>query len=177
MMRRSPLFGPKFFFIFLAVFGAAVWVVSSINDRKRQLSFVPETMNVSRILYVSEETSLFSFHPSGRGIIVYEMPEALVQQLTQQGPGFLKRHTGVGNDDPRRRYWWWEATPRMSHASGFLRVESFLEQHDNRMETDADITSLTNDALGRPGSFYSQNDVGSLLLIPGAARIVFFYRD
>lgn len=41
----------------------------------------------------------------------------------------------------------------------------------------SDVRSLTNDALRSSENFYSQNDVGTLLLIPGAARIVFFYKD
>lgn len=43
------------------------------------------------------------------------------------------------------------------------------------MEIDADIRSLTNEALVNPGSYCTYNEVGTLLLIPRAARVVFFY--
>ena len=42
------------------------------------------------------------------------------------------------------------------------------------MEIDADIRLLTNNALANPRSFFTRNNVGALVLIPHAARIVFF---
>jgi hypothetical protein len=45
------------------------------------------------------------------------------------------------------------------------------------MDIDADVRSLANTAMANPGSFYTSSEVGTLLLIPGAAKIVFYYRD
>ncbi len=175
--------------VIAALIGVA-WVGYQFLLRGHRLSFVPEAMGVSNILYAAEESS-WGFGPGGNGtsIIVYEMPTAIAARLQAQGLKYLEdlpqQSTGWRGQystwlstpvtsDPR---WEWPRSLAGLHGGwSSPGIGDYLFRNGDLLRLDQGIEQLVNDAILRPGSYYAYGRIGVIILIPASRRIVFAYR-
>jgi hypothetical protein len=173
--------------------GAALaWAGWALVVRAHHLSFVPEAMNVSWISYVAEES--WGFGPGGNetGIIVYPMPDALKDGLSDGGIAWLAAMPPNKRSGWQGRYFDWHETPfaapddpdGLNIWDGEARAEScghgagiarYMFRYGFCIPFDHGIEGMVNRALAAPGSYYAFGRIGMIVLIPAEKRIVYAY--
>jgi hypothetical protein len=171
----------------LALLGA--WGDWPLQLRNHHLSFVPEAMEVSEILYVAEDSWGFGPGANETGIIVYPMPEAVAAGLIAEGVAYLEALPRNQRGDWHGTYDNWRDTPIRQdkhwpviaasepHICGAISpgIGDYTFPYDVCIPFDRDIERMVNQAIFVPGSYYAHGRAGVLILIPKARRIVYAY--
>lgn len=167
---------------------AIPWSACHYSERSRQLRYLPAAMGVSRVLYAQEDDfgSVGLPGDNETGIILYEMPEAVVRELSSNAPAYLDT-ISLPIGDRRGGFENWHRTPvtvderwpRGSYEGRWKWVSpgigDYMGRYGFAIPFDADVERLVNDAIFKPGSYYAYGRIGLIILIPAVQRVVFVY--
>lgn len=141
-------------------------------------------MNISSILYVSEEAWGFGPGANETGIIVYKMPEVVAHELETSGLAYLQALPKNPGRGWQGRYSQWRLTPVVNDG----RWPSARERGDwvspgigdyifkyVYTPLDAEVEQMVNEAIFSGGSYYAYGRIGMIILIPHTRRIVYAY--
>jgi hypothetical protein len=186
--------------LFLLVFIVGIFIAAFLAWKgfayRHHLRFVPEAMNVWWVQYVSEEA--WGFGPGGNetGIIVYDMPEKVRQELEEKGPTWLEALPRNSWDGWQGGYSDWHSTPiPKTHSwadpaacppktsdrylgfypNGCPSISGYMGAYGFAISFDRDVEDMVNEALFSPGAYYAFGRIGILILIPAHDRIVYVY--
>jgi hypothetical protein len=180
----------------IAIIGLIIaipWGGCQLNLHYHRLSFVPEAMGVSHILYAAEQS--WGFGPGGNetGIIVYEMPKAVAEQLEARGLAYLQSLPQQPGGDWHGRYDNWRPTPvvrdrrwpkggtgdRVSVEGGPSWISpgigDYMFFYGFEIPLDLGVERMVNEAIFTSGGYYAYGRIGMIILIPAAQRIVYAY--
>jgi hypothetical protein len=173
----------------LALFALLPVSAFQLIEQERLLSVVPSSMNVSKVLYASEEISGLGFLPGDNetGVIVYEMPDALADALSENAQAHFEALPDDTGRRPQDRHLVWLETPVADDErwpvpsdvhgpwDGHRRIRDYTDQYVLTAEIEPSVEALANEALSRPGSYYAHTYFGVLILIPESKRIIYAY--
>ena len=153
--------------------------------RNRHLSHMPEEMNVTKIIYVSEES--WGFGPGGNetGIIFYAMPDAVADNLQTDGLAYLQKLAKPIHKEWRGRYPKWQKTPivigkrwysYLEEKPSSPRISHFMFYYGFRVPLNPRIENMVDEAISSEGSYYAYGRRGLIILMPQFRRIVYAYR-
>jgi len=160
------------------------------------LRFVPEAMNVWWVRYVSEES--WGFGPGGNesGIIVYDMPDNVREELEDKGLTWLETLPPNSWQGLQGRYFDWHTTPVPTthswadpaacppkasdryitiYPNGCPSISGYMGAYGFPISFDRDVEKMVNEALFSPGAYYAFGRIGILIVIPARERIVYVY--
>jgi hypothetical protein len=178
---------------------SAVWIVAIgglaiglfvfwIHVKKsRQLNFAPDGLAISNVLYEREES--WGFGPGGNetGVIVYELPESVADQIEEDGTAYLSElseHRTVSKSaNVHRTYNGWAQTPVQLEGSDIdanrtfsYDIDEFLNRYGFGLDINEQIRNEINEAISKPGSFVAYGRSGIVIVIPHTRRLVYTYR-
>jgi hypothetical protein len=143
----------------------ALGLTIRLTEQHHWLSLLPSSLQVSKILYVENDS--WGFGPGGNetGVVLYELPESAVQPLL--------------HDDR------WSATP-MAHSGKWFKtmdgeilpapsLDNFLNQYGFGIAVNPVITKSINNALSQPGSYFTYTRTGMVIVMPSERRVAFVY--
>lgn len=149
------------------------------NDTFR-LSLVPRGLQVSRILdhaFAGDQTPLPS--ANGNGLIVYQLPAAVAQQIARGGIAEVQRMVG---NQRKERFRIWEPTPfgspSLSRDFGDVTIGDFLP-HSWVPTQSPDLERNAADLLRQAGNFYSfdQGSRSLLTVAPSAGLVILAFSE
>ncbi len=166
-------------------------VLFQLWERHHRLSYVPEGLNVSRIIYANEQSRGFGPGGNEAGIIVYELPDAVATEIEQVGMSYLTRLPSKSQDNHKwqGRYEKWQPTPivagrdwvdnatAMGAASttSTVKVTNYLNKFGFGISIDSNIERTIDAAISQPGSYFAYGRIGILIVIPDRRRVVYAY--
>jgi hypothetical protein len=172
------LFGCLGIALFAVLFFSAtysVWHVVVLDPRMR----VPAYLQVSKVLYVKEES--WGFGPGGNetGLLIYELPSDVAATIASNGLSFFTdndnalraRQQHVSNYD-------WYPTPVVPNfgwkGDGVTpaSINSFLNRYGFGLDFDQNFIAMADQAKNTSGNFYSYGSGGRLLVVSPALRKV-----
>jgi hypothetical protein len=158
----------------IIVIVAASYGAFKIREHKFEMDFVPSDLEVTGILYSNEKNwgSVLLPLPGDNetGIFLYDLPDAIANRIADEGLNFfhhpenVERRVGM-----QRTYSEWYETPMGK------KISDCLNQYGFGIEIDPTIEALVDDAISKPGSFYSYGRNGLVIVIPRVKRAVFAY--
>lgn len=168
----------------LGVLAICVYAYFKSWEKDYQLSFLPKGLAPSKVLYVKEES--LGFGPGGNetGVIVYELPEGVSNEIQQVGIDYLTRmpRQNKADRDWRGIYEHWQPTPILVEGtdSSMNRVMShnianYLDRYGFGIEIDQQIKQEINNAISTPGSFAAYGRIGLIIVIPKVNKVVYVY--
>lgn len=88
MARRDTMAKYRKYAIVIALMVGVPWAGCKLY-RSHHLSFVPEALNVTNVLYVSEQS--WGFGPGGNetGLLAFQLPASVAQQVKAHGADYL----------------------------------------------------------------------------------------
>src|SRR5215212_4661710 len=97
----------------VVILSVLLFISFKLWERSHHLSFVPDGLSVSRILYVKEESWGFGPGANESGLIVYELPDNVAKEIQKAGIDyFAKMPQNAEHGRGRRgRYNKWQSTP------------------------------------------------------------------
>lgn len=154
------------------------------------LSFIPYGMNVSKILYVKEES--WGLGPGGNetGIIEYELPDSVAKKIGQEGLSYFKNLPVKPrkNNFEKGYYGEWQSTPISPNSDwGGARSElipnrasasinNYLARYGFEVPIDINVTANIDYAISKQGSYFAYTDGGGVLIVvPETHRVFFAY--
>jgi hypothetical protein len=164
--------------------GAVVVICYNLWEKKRELSFVPDGLGISTIVYSQEES--WGGGPGGNqtGIIVYELPDGVSKKIQNEGIEFLNTmpQNSGSTYDWHGRYEKWESTPILldgsdgnTNSTKSYEIAKYLNRYGFGIPVDQQVEREINDAISKPGSFVAYGRIGLLIVIPVARRAVYAY--
>jgi hypothetical protein len=178
----ESLFGCLGVAVFAVLFFSAtyaIWHVVVLDHRKR----VPAYLQVSKVLYVKEES--WGFGPGGNetGLLVYELPADVAAAIGGKGLSFL-----TDNDNALKARqqlvpnFEWYATP-VAPDFGWKgdghtppSISLFLNRYGFGLDFDQRFIAMADQAKNASGNFYSYGSGGRLLIVsPALRRVIFAY--
>lgn len=183
---RNPSW--KWLFVLSLLF-IVPWRACHYSERSRQLSYIPDAMGVSRVLYAEEDDfgSIGLPGDNETGIILYEMPDAVAKALSSNAQKYLNDISEPAGGDWRGKFENWHETPVIfdeqwprggKYEGRWQWVSPGIGDYMGRyfaMPFDASVERLVNDAIFKPGSYYAYGRIGLIILIPSMQRVVFVY--
>lgn len=160
-------------------------------EKQHRLSFVPEGLKVEKIIYASEES--WGFGPGGNetGVIVYELPDTIGEQISKVGIDYFSSLPPQSGDshDWHGRYEKWYSTPipygdswsgpesdNKTNPDTFVpKIETYLDRYGFSIPLDPAIESAIDIAISKKGSFFAYGRIGMLIVIPETRRVVYAY--
>jgi hypothetical protein len=160
-------------------------------EQQNRLKHVPQHLSVSKVLYATEE--VWGFGPGGNeaGVIVYELPDSATKEIKKAGISYLAKlpPKSLSSNDGRDLYQTWQHTPMhaapdwadksttwaTSSAMSTPQLANYLNQYGFGVEIDADIEREINEALSKPGSYFTYGRIGILIVIPDIRKVVYAY--
>ncbi|AFY94074.1 hypothetical protein [Chamaesiphon minutus] len=143
-------------------------VVFISMEREHRLSFVPEKLSVSNIVYTKEE--VFGFGPGGNetGVLVYELPDKIASDIEKIGIEYFVNLTPrQGNNSDLYRKW--QKTP----ITDVNKIEEHLDRYGFGISIDRHIENEIDEAISKPGSFFANGRGGRILIVNPKNRRVF----
>lgn len=153
------------------------------------LSFVPEGMKVWKILYSKEK--VWGFGPGGNetGVIVYELPSDVVDEVQKNALNYFSTLPSKQNSrNWRGNYRAWNLTPiEEDWVKGIKKQESiitpyttgianYLDKYGFGISIDADVEKSINYAILTPGNYYAYGRIGMIIVVPSIHRVFYIYR-
>jgi len=166
-----------------AICGAA-YSLFLFQQRAHALSFVPDEISVSRVIYSEEQSWGFGPGDNETGVFAYELTMEVTDQIQNKGIGYFARSVPATNDDDswRGKYDSWQPTPLQLEGSDentskvmSYEVSNYLNRYGFGIDIDPEIRRQINDALSRPGSFVAHGRIGVLIIAPAIRRGFYVY--
>jgi len=153
-------------------------------EEQRYLDIVPYGLNVSKVIYVNEES--WGIGPGGNetGIIVYELTDEVANEIQKVGAAKFSKDTGGFSDFEN-----WEQTPILltdawqgSRSGGepeqniqFTKIANYLERWGFSVSIEPKIESEIDYAITEAGSYYAYDRNGIIIVIPNYKKVVYAY--
>lgn len=160
-------------------------------EKQLRLSYVPEGLKVEKIIYASEES--WGFGPGGNetGVIVYDLPDTIAEQISKVGIDYFSSLPPQSGDshDWHGRFEKWYSTPipygnswsgpesdNKTNPDTFVpKIGTYLFRYGFGIPLDPAIESAIDLAIAKKGSFFAYGRVGMLIVIPETRRVVYAY--
>ncbi len=165
-------------FLFFVLFG-----LFKFRETVNRYSYVPEGLGVNKILFAAEDS--WGFGPGGNetGVIVYELPEGVAEEIRHGGTDYLAKlpPRSGSNHDWHGRFERWQSTPITSDRAWFAekdaspRIANYLNQYGFGIPIDVQIERDIDDVISKQGSYFAYGRIGMLIVIPEIHRVVFAY--
>jgi hypothetical protein len=147
----------------------------------------PPCLGVLKVVYSKEET--WGFDPGGNetGIVIFELPRAIVNDIEQQGLRFLNQcaSTRVIDESGRKTQtlYTWQATPVLVEATGpdmnkvlTHNIGEYLRKYGFEIVIESKVEQDVDNALTSPGNWVDDNGSRLIIIMPKASKLVFAYR-
>lgn len=169
----------------LLVMVGAPYLAFKHYEHAFQLSLVPDALAVTALEYSKEES--WGFGPGGNeaGILVYPLPEAVANAISNQGLEFLRTMPANANQQERRwrgYYSDWKETPVLAQrlwepqeANGTLDVMDYICAYGFCIEAAQRYVDEANELVNSPGSYYAFGRIGLILVAPARKRVYYLY--
>ncbi len=164
---------------------AGPYLVFKLSERQFMLEAVPDALEVSSILYSSEDSSGFGPGAHASGIRLYPLSEKISLIVKERGMDFfetLSENKGQKNQSSRDEYWNWKKTPVGSGQDGFsdktsgsLDVEDFICNYGFCISIEPMIHEQANAIINSPGSFYAEGRSKMIFVSPEKNLVLFIY--
>ena len=171
-------------------FGAVVIVVfyglfTTIAHYNR-MSYLPADIKAAGILYSKEENwgSILLALPGDNetGVVMYSLSDAQADEINSEGLKFFYLSENVEQriGYKQQSFSQWYETPLADndHRWAFTpgrKIANYLGKYGFGIDIDPSIVALVDDAISKPGSFYSYGRVGLVIIIPKAKRALVAY--
>jgi energy-coupling factor transporter transmembrane protein EcfT len=157
-------------------------------ERQHRMSFVPDALYVSKIIYANEES--WGFGPGGNetGVIVYELPDNIAKEIQQVGIGYL---TKIHQQPKSGCYWcgiydnwhqtpilrspYWEYDTERESNTSTAELGNYLNKYGYGISIDPIIEDEINRAISKSGSYFAYGRIGVLIVIPDIQKVVYAY--
>lgn len=144
-------------------------------------------MDVSNVLYASEQS--WGFGPGGNetGLLVFEMPASVAAELKYRGLDYLEKLPRNSRQGWQGKYSEWHETPLMvddgwgstSHERRKYwtspGIGDYLNKYGFPVPLEAEWEHLANRALFTPGSYYAYGRIGLIIIVPNELRVIYAY--
>ncbi|WP_407159831.1 hypothetical protein [Bradyrhizobium sp. STM 3557] len=165
---------------------AASYGFFKLIEYQHHINLVPADLEVTGILYSNEENWGSILLPlagdNETGILMYGLSAAVANKITTEGMSFFNRPENVARRIGfQRTHSEWHETPiaegddEWPDAKFGRKISSYLDKYGFGIVVDPSVESLVNDAVSKPGSFYSHGRTGLVIVIPKAKRVIFAY--
>lgn len=165
-------------------FGVSIFLKSC--ESAHQLSFPPNGLGVSKVLYATEES--WGFGPGGNetGVIVYELPESAAGEIEKNGIAYLEKlsqhRTSSANNDWHGVYRHWMPTPILLEGSDnntnktlSYDIDEYLNRYGFGININPQVRREINDAISNSGSFAAYGRIGLVIIIPKSRKVIYAY--
>ncbi|MFK0208908.1 hypothetical protein [Agrobacterium sp. NPDC090283] len=152
-----------------------------IFDRDRRLSIAPCGMGINKVLYAEEQSWGIGLPGDNEtGVIVFELPDVVSEQIEIQGIGYLESITCPVElaIDRRGKYDRWQKTPILNGKewrADAVELNSYLDHYGFGIEINKTIELEINGAISGEGNFFSFGRTGIIVLAPRTNRAYYFY--
>ena len=155
---------------------------------RRALRVVPETLEVTSMLYSAEEHWGIGLPGDNEtGLLIFPLKETVARRMEEED---ICHMAAMGRDEALRgpaydtrtvRYDGWQPTPMPAEVRNGegetvpLRVDTFLDRYGFGIEIDPEIERRVNAIIGAPGSCYARGRSGTLVISPRERLVVYMY--
>ena len=183
MIRRTAKFAA------LALIPAIIILFVSFKscERRQRLDFVPNGLKVSKIIYAAEESRGFGPGGNESGVIVYELPETVAEEIKKNGLKFFSDalESGQSGDDRAERDEKWEETPLLSDSSWRdagegqttpnPQIENYVNRYGVGVAVEPDAAREINSIILKGGAYFARRRVGVIIVSPEVRRVIYAY--
>jgi hypothetical protein len=153
---------------------AALYGAFKFQEHNARVALMPADLEVTGILYSKEENwgSILLPLPGDNetGIFMYGLTDAIANRIAHEGLDFFYRSENVKRRvGGQRSHSEWQETPMGK------TIDDYLDQYGFGIAVDPSVKSLVDDAISKPGSFYSYGRTGIVIVIPDFKRAIFAY--
>ena len=166
----------------IVVLVAVSYGLFKLKEYQHHMNLVPADLEVTGILYSNEENwgSILLPLPGDNetGILMYGLSAAVANKIIAEGMSFFNRPENVAR---RVGFQQWHETPiaegddEWPVAKFGRKMSNYLDKYGFGILVDPSVESLVDDAISKPGSFYSHGRTGLVIVIPKAKRVIFAY--
>ena len=158
--------------IFIVV--AALYGAFKFSEYRFHINHMPADLEVTGILYSNEQNwgSILLPLPGDNetGVLMYGLSDAIARKISDEGLDFFHRPENVERrDGMQRTHSEWLETPMG------ITLSDYLNQFGFGIKVDPSVEALVDDAISKPGSFYSRGRTGVVIVIPKVKRAIFAY--
>lgn len=165
----------------LIIFLIIVVIAYKCVHIQHYLSIPPKEMQISNVIYVEEKS--WGFGPGGNetGIIVYEMPDKVYENIKSNDIEYLRSLSSINGV---KRYNSWEPTPidkswheipLKDEPSEKPLLSNYMNRYGFGIPISSEIEQEINYAIFQSGSFYSYRRTGVIIVAPSIHRIFYIY--
>lgn len=152
------------------------------------LSFIPEGMRVWKVLYSKEE--VWGFGPGGNetGVIVYELPSDVADEVEKNTLDYFSTLPSLQNSrNWRGIYRTWNLTPieedwvkdikkQESTVTPYTTgIANYLDKYGFGIRIDAEVEKSINYAILASGNYYAYGRIGMIIVAPSIRRVFYVY--
>ncbi len=153
---------------------ATFYGMFKFSEHKQEMNYMPADLEVTGILYSNQQNSGSVLLPlpgdNETGILVYGLSDAVANRIVDEGLDFFHRPENIERRiGMQRTHSEWHETPMGRTLSDYLNQFGF------GIEVNPSVQALADDAISKPGSFYSNGRIGVVIIIPRAKRAIFAY--
>jgi hypothetical protein len=135
---------------------------------------MPADLEVTGILSSNEENWGSALLPlpgdNETGIFLYGLSDTIANRITAEGLDFFHRPENIERRVGKQRtHSEWHETPMG------VKLSDYLNKYGFGIRVDPFVEALVDDAISKPGSFYSYGRTGLVVVIPKAKRAIFAY--
>lgn len=158
--------------IFIVV--AALYGAFKFYEYRFHMNHMPADLEVTGILYSNEQNwgSILLPLPGDNetGVLMYGLSEGIARRISDEGLDFFHRPENVERRvGMQRTHSEWHETPMG------ITLSDYLDQFGFGIKVDPSVEALVDDAISKPGSFYSRGRTGVVIVIPKVKRAAFAY--
>jgi hypothetical protein len=177
--------------VFACLIPVAILVVLSyglfkLKEHQHRLNYMPADLEVTGILYSNEENWGSPIMPlpgdNETGIFMYGLSDAVAKKIAEQGLSFFNRPENIARRvEFQQTHSQWHETPIVEDDDKWpvarfgRKISSYLDRYGFGIHVDPLVETLVDDAISRPGSFYSHGRTGMVIVMPRAKRAIFAY--
>lgn len=156
------------------------WTNAMINQH--YLNYIPYGINVTNVTYMETESWGIGMPGDNEtGLVEFELPENVANEMVNRGIGYFEK---LNNSDK------WQETPiLLSDAWEGARyndkeplsninspsIENYLDRYGFMISIDPKILAEIDHAISKPGSYYSYQRIGVIIVIPQTRKVIFAY--
>jgi len=102
---------------------------------------------------------------------MYGLPDVIANRIAREGLVFFQRAENVTRrvDDMQQTHSEWCETPMDK------TISEYLDRYGFGIDVDPAVEALVDNAISRPGSFYSCGSRGVIIVIPEVKRVIYAY--